>query len=130
MASRLTINTLSQEIEARIGVKPTLAKNLIKCIAEIAEKEVQSGYDFKLPGVATIRLAYRSKKGKRMVRNPQSGEMRMADPKPASIAVIARPDARMKRAAPALTSKGGKDIAAAYKERQDKAAAKRTAAEQ
>ena len=115
MASRLTINTLAQEIEARIGVKPVLSKNIIKCIADIAEEEVVAGYDFKFPGLATVRLAYQPKKGKRMVRNPQTGESRMGDPVPAKIAVRTRPDPRMKRAAPSPTSKAGTVIANAYK---------------
>lgn len=111
----LTISGIAAEIEARIGVKPTLAKNVLKALADIAESELNAGRDFRLPDVATIRLAYVPRKPKREVRNPLTGETRMADPKPASIAVRARVNPRMKRAAPSPGTKGGKVIADIYK---------------
>jgi len=114
----LTITGLAAEIETRIGVKPTLTKNIIKCIGEIAEAEITAGRQFTFPGVGTIRLAYQPRKPKREVRNPQTGETRMADPAPAKIAIRARAHPKMKRAAPTPQSKAGKAIADAYKARR------------
>ena len=111
----LTVTGLAAEIETRIGVKPLLTKHIINVIGEIAEEEVAAGRQFTFPGVATVRLAYQPRKPKREVRNPQTGETRMADPTPAKIAIRARAHPKMKRAAPLPTSKGGKVIAQAYK---------------
>lgn len=111
---------MNKEIVSRLegaGLEYSLReiKDIVSVIGEIAEGELQAGHDFKLTGVATVRLAYQPKKPKREARNPATGETFMADPVPAKIAVRARPDARMKRAAPSVGSKGGKAIADAYK---------------
>jgi nucleoid DNA-binding protein len=111
----LTITGLAAEIETRIGVKPNITKHIIKTIGEIAESEISSGRQFSFPGVATVRLAYQPRKPKREVRNPQTGETRMADPAPAKIAIRARAHPKMKRAAPTPQTKAGKAIADAYK---------------
>lgn len=111
----LTITGIAAEVEERMGVKPNLTKNILKCLADIAEYEVSQGRNFTLPGIGTVRLAYQPRKPKREVRNPQTGETRMADPAPAKIVVRARAHPRMKRAVPTPTSKAGKGIADAYK---------------
>ena len=117
MSVRLTGSKVVEEVVARTdnGFTKREVKDVIDALAEIAEAELSAGNDFKLPGVATVRLAYQPKKPRREARNPATGETFMANPVPAKIAVRARPDARMKRAAPSPTSKGGKAIAAAYK---------------
>lgn len=120
MPTRLSASAVNKELQDRLDRQDlTLSlrevKAVVETIAEIAEGELSAGYDFKLAGVATVRLAYQPKKPKREARNPATGETFMADPVPAKIAVRARPDARMKRAAPSTGSKGGKAIADAYK---------------
>lgn len=125
MASRLTITTLCREVEARIGVKPNLAKHVINCLSEIAADELAAGNEIKIPGFASVRPAYKPKQGKRMVRNPQTGEQRMGDPVPAKITVRAKPDPKMRRAVPTTTSKAGKALASAYKERSEASAARK-----
>jgi nucleoid DNA-binding protein len=120
MSIRLSASAVNREIQERLD-RQDLAlslkdvKTVVETISQIAEDELQSGNDFKLAGVATVRLAYQPKKPKREARNPATGETFMADPVPAKIAVRARPDARMKRSAPSVGSKGGKSIADAYK---------------
>lgn len=120
MATRRTQSALITEIADRSDGLFTKkeVKGIIETIACIAEEDLGAGFDFKLPGVATVRLAYQPKKPRREARNPSTGETFMADPVPAKIAVRARPDARMKRAAPSTGSKGGKAIADAYKARK------------
>lgn len=125
MASRLTITALCREVEERTGVKPNLAKHVIKALAEIAADEIGSGHEIKIPGFASVRPAYKPKQGKRMVRNPQTGEQRMGDPIPAKITVRARPDAALRRAVPTTASKPGKELAAADREKREKSAARK-----
>jgi nucleoid DNA-binding protein len=115
MAKKLTPLGIAQAVESKIGVKPTLVKNVLKAIAELAEEELGAGRDFTIPDVATVRLAYQPRKGKRMVRNPSTGETFMGGPTPAKIATKARPQPRMRRAAPSTSSKAGRAIADAYK---------------
>lgn len=121
MSVRMNQTALIKEISKRTetadaeGFAPKDIKLLLSAISSIAEDELGAGFDFKLPGVATVRLAYQPKKPRREARNPSTGETFMADPVPAKIAVRARPDAKLKRSAPSPGSKGGKAIADAYK---------------
>lgn len=115
---KLSPAAIALRVEEKIGVKPTLTKNVVKAIGEIAAEELLAGNDFAMPGIATVKLAYRPKKGKRLVRNPQTGETSMADPKPAMIAVRAIPNAAMKRAAPSPTTKAGRVVADEYKSKR------------
>ena len=120
MSVRLSASAVNRELVDRLanaGYDVTLkgVKTFIEEIACLAEEELLAGNDFKLSGVATVRLAYQPKKPRREARNPATGETFMADPVPAKIAVRSRPDARMKRAAPSVGSKGGRTIADAYK---------------
>lgn len=111
----ITARAIALEVEARTGIKPNLAENVIACLAEIAADELASGREFKIPGVVKLRLSYQPRKGKREVRNPQTGEMMMAEPKPANIGVRASVMPKMRLNGPSPTSKVGKEIAAEYK---------------
>lgn len=117
MSVRLTQSAMIKEVLDRTdaGFSARDIKEVLGAVAAVAENEISSGYDFKLAGVGTVRLAYQPKKPRREARNPSTGETFMADPVPAKIAVRARPDAKLKRSAPSPTSKGGRAIADAYK---------------
>jgi nucleoid DNA-binding protein len=54
----LTKSEIAQEVEEITGIKPNLVKNVIDAIAEIADDQLDAGYGFTLPGVATIKWAY------------------------------------------------------------------------
>lgn len=120
LSVRLNATGVNRELQSRLEAQDIPmsikeVKAVVETIAQIAEDELRLGHDFKLAGFATVRLAYQPKKPKREARNPSTGETFMADPVPAKIAVRARPDARMKRGAPSVGSKGGKAIADTYK---------------
>jgi nucleoid DNA-binding protein len=109
----LTMTEIAQAIEDKIGVKPNLAKNVIKALIEVAEDEIAAGKPFTISGFFKLYHGYRPalKKG-REIRNPQTGETeKAAEGKPARIVVRATPLSKVKKAAPSPTSKAGKPIA-------------------
>lgn len=115
----ITMREIAEEIEAKIGVKPNLAKNVIKALVEVAEDEIQAGHVFSIPRFVKFSHGYSPalKKG-REVRDPSTGETKKAEEgRPAKIRVKARALAGLQQAAPSPTSKAGKPIAEAGKER-------------
>ncbi len=115
----LSLTEIAHEIEAKTGIKPNLAKNVIKAMVEVAADEVAQGKPFTISGFIKLYHGYRPalKKG-REVRDPSTGETKKAEEgKPAQITVKARVLATIKKAAPSPTSKAGKPIAEAGKER-------------
>ncbi|WP_145053798.1 HU family DNA-binding protein [Lignipirellula cremea] len=85
------------EIFARIAEATSLTKKDVDAVFraltdEIAKELSTSGSgQFTLPGLAKILVQHQDAKPKRKVRNPGTGEMQWADPKPASRKVKVRP---------------------------------------
>jgi nucleoid DNA-binding protein len=120
----INMTEITREIETKIGVKPNLAKNVIKALIEVAEDEIAKGKVFSIPGFVKLSHGYKPalKKG-REVRDPSTGEIhKAAEGKPAEITVKARALAKVKKAAPSPTSKAGKPIAEEGKARAAAAA--------
>lgn len=123
----MSLTEIASSIEEKTGVKPNLAKSVIKALVEVAEDEIAEGRPFAITGFIKLSHGYKPalKKG-RIVRDPSTGETKKAEEgRPAQITVKARALARVKKAAPSPTSKAGKPIAEDAKARSAAAAARR-----
>lgn len=107
-------NDLASEVEAKIGVKKNLVKNVMDAIAEIAEEQLKLGHDFSVPGVARISYGYVApfKKGDVFV-DPFSKEEKTRDKsRKAAIKIRALPAPALKRmvAGMSMQSKAAKAV--------------------
>lgn len=123
-AKSLSMTEIANLIEAKIGVKPNLVKNVIKALIEVLIEETAAGRSVSIPGLVKFSHGYKPALAKgRLVRNPQTGETeKAAAGRPAQITVKARALSKIKQAAPSPTSKAGKPIADAGKARATAAA--------
>ena len=127
----LTKNEIAREIEAITGVKPTLAKNVLDALAQLAEEEIAAGEDFTIPGVVKLSFRYtapqkkgeRWKKGEEVVGFGGIASVKDADspPRKAKIVLKAAPVGAVAKAKPGtkpeaqsafIKSKAGKAVIA------------------
>lgn len=123
----ITFNEIAKRIEDKTGVKPNLAKNVVKALQEVVADEISAGRPVTLTGFVKFSHGFKPalRKG-REVRDPSTGATRKAEEgRPASLSVKARALRNLQAAVPTPTSKAGKPIADAAKARANAAAARK-----
>ena len=78
---------LVETLASEVNITKADCERLIDTMVDTIKKTVKKGDDLTLVGFGTFT---RSKRKARVGRNPQTGEMKWADPKPASTAVKVR----------------------------------------
>jgi hypothetical protein len=125
----LNMSEIAADIEDMTGVGQNLTKHVLRALAEIAAEEIEAGEDFTVPGIVSIKYAYKppQKKGERWRKGQErtkfGGETEIAEsdspPVKASIRLKAaptgavyklRPGTKPEAQAAFLKSKTGKAV--------------------
>lgn len=90
------MKTATQLVDAILEVQETdlsrkQVKDVLDCIAYVAQEQISNGNRFRLPGVGTIEVRVRKAQKARMGRNPSTGEEVKIEKKPASTRLGFRP---------------------------------------
>ncbi len=90
------------EVFTSIAEKTELTKKQVTAVFEALSEEIARNLGkkgpgvFQIPNLCKIVAVNKPALPKRQVRNPATGEMKWADPKPASVAVRVRPLKKLK----------------------------------
>ena len=107
----LTQMQLADAVAEKSGLTRADAKRAMSALEEVVLGEIGNAEKVKIGGVVQLDVRVRPATGPRRGRNPATGEEIEIAPKPASVAVKARPLSKAKAAAPSL-SKAQRKVAA------------------
>ena len=108
----LTQTQLAQEVADRAEVTRADAKRVLAALEEIVLEELGNAEKVKIGGIVQLAVRVRPATKARKGRNPATGEEITISPKPAAVALRARPLAKAKAALPSV-QKAKRRLAAA-----------------
>jgi len=98
----LTQTQLVQEVADRADVSRADAKRVLAALEEVVLDELGNAEKVKICGIVQLAVRVRPATKARKGRNPATGEEITIAPKPAAVALKARPLARAKAALPSV----------------------------
>jgi DNA-binding protein HU-beta len=98
----LTQTQLAQEVADRAEVSRADAKRVLSALEEVVLEELGNAEKVKIGGVVQLAVRVRPATKARKGRNPATGEEITIGPKPAAVALRARPLAKAKAALPSV----------------------------
>jgi len=107
----LTQSQLAGEVAERAGLSKADAKSALEALEEIVLEQLADAEKVRIGGVVQLNVRVKEATKARKGRNPATGEEITIGPKPASVALRARPLAKAKAALPSV-QKARKRLAA------------------
>lgn len=98
----LTQTQLADAVAKKAGLSRADARKAIAALEEVVIEQIGKAEKVKIGGIVQIEARYRPPTQEREARNPVTGEVIIISAKPASVAVKARPLAKVKNALPKL----------------------------